>query len=76
VPICGTLEFSFTNVPDGQYDIDYNGGSFTDVEVIGNAASIAAETGFYEDLSISVFNCTSGEYPSATVILKHLRVFR
>jgi hypothetical protein len=66
---CGTLEFSFTNVPDGQYDIDYNGGSFTDVEVIGNAASIAAETGFYEDLSISVFNCTSGEYPSATVIL-------
>ncbi len=58
-PTCGALEFIFTNVPDGQYDIAYDGGSFTDVEVIGNEASIAAETGFYENLSISVFNCTS-----------------
>jgi hypothetical protein len=65
--ICGALEFSFTNVPDGQYNIDYDGGSFTEVEVIGNQASIAAETGFYENLSITVFNCTSAEFPSATV---------
>jgi hypothetical protein len=66
-PACGALEFSFTNVPDGRYNIDYDGGSFTDVEIVGNKASIAAETGSYVDLSISVFNCTSAEYPSVTV---------
>jgi hypothetical protein len=66
-PACGALEFSFTNVPDGRYNIDYDGGSFTDVEIIGNKASIAAEPGSYVDLSISVYNCTSAEYPSVTV---------
>jgi hypothetical protein len=54
-------------VPDGRYNIDYDGGSFTDVEIVGNKASIAAETGSYENLSISVYNCTSAEYPSVTV---------
>lgn len=55
----GTLEFTFTNVADGDYTIDYMGGSFTNVTVTSNTASVSATTGNYVHLTINNGECTS-----------------
>jgi surface protein len=63
----GTIDFSFTNVPDGDFDIDFDGGSFAAVTVVGNAASVNAAAGNYQNLSITVNGCTSTEEPDVTL---------
>jgi hypothetical protein len=63
----GSIEFTFTNVPDGTYDIDYATGSFTGVIVTGGTATVSAAAGTYDDLSITVGLCTSVEDVDITI---------
>lgn len=55
----GSIIFNFTNVPDGTYTINYQTGSFPNVNVVGNGATIAVAPGPYNNLSITVNGCTS-----------------
>jgi gliding motility-associated-like protein len=55
----GSINLTFTNVADGTYTVNYDGGSFTNVTVTSGSASIDAPAGTYNDLSITVSGCTS-----------------
>jgi hypothetical protein len=55
----GNIPLVFTNVPDGNYIIDYDGGSFASIDVLANAALIVAPAGTYNDLQITVNSKTS-----------------
>ncbi len=60
--ICGTygsIDFSFTNVPNGTYTINYDGGSFNNVEVRSNKAILSIPAGVYQNLSITIAGITS-----------------
>jgi hypothetical protein len=63
----GEINFTFSNVPDGTYTINYVDGSmvaqsFTGVSVTSNTATVSGLTaGDYNDLSITVSGCTSTE---------------
>jgi gliding motility-associated-like protein len=50
----GTIEFNFSNVPDGFYDITYDGGVFTGVQVINNWAGITAIAKKYTNLKLEL----------------------
>jgi hypothetical protein len=63
----GSIAFTFTNVPDGTYNIDYDGGSFANVSVIADAATVNAPQGDYNNLSITITECTSAEDPSISL---------
>ncbi len=63
----GTLDFTFTDVPDGNYTIFYDGGNFTNVAVSGNAATVQADAGRYSNLRIEVSGCSSENGTSATI---------
>ncbi|MEI8113171.1 MAG: gliding motility-associated C-terminal domain-containing protein, partial [Bacteroidia bacterium] len=62
----GSIEFIFTNIPQGVYDITYDGGQFTGVQVIGNLASVPAIAKTYANLTLKVNTCSTN---SATVTL-------
>ncbi len=55
----GSIDFTFTNVPDGSYTITYATGSFTNVNVIAGTASVTAAAGVYNNLEITAGSCTS-----------------
>ncbi len=55
----GSIVFNFTDVPDGNYTINYQTGSFPNVNVVGNGATVAVAPGPYDNLSITVNGCTS-----------------
>ncbi|WP_320111887.1 T9SS type A sorting domain-containing protein [Draconibacterium orientale] len=55
----GLLDFTFTNVPDGSYTISYEDGTFNNVTVSSETASITAAAGTYNNLQITVNGCTS-----------------
>lgn len=57
----GTISFTFTNVPDGTYTINYDGGSLSGVSVSGGSATVSAPAGSYQNLTITVNGCTSAE---------------
>ncbi len=57
----GSLEFTFTNVPDGSHTILYDGGEFTNVTVENNSASVIIAGGIYNNLNLTVNNCTSNK---------------
>ena len=63
----GSIDFSFTDVPDGNYDILYDGGSFTNVPVSGNSATVSVDAGTYNNLTITVEECTSAPGVNATI---------
>ncbi|QSE96897.1 gliding motility-associated C-terminal domain-containing protein [Fulvivirga lutea] len=63
----GTINLTFTGVPDNTYDINYADGTFSGVVVSSNAASINAPAGTYTDLNITVATCTSVDDPDATL---------
>ncbi len=65
----GTINLSFTDIPDGTYSINYDGGSFSSVNVSSNAASIAAAAGVYSNLRITepVTGCTTDEDPDVVL---------
>ena len=52
--INGSILFTFTNVPDGIYDILYDFTSFKNVSIVGNKASVSAPTGNYNNLRLSI----------------------
>ena len=55
----GIIPLTFTNVPDGIYTINYDGGSFPNIAVSASAATIAAPAGTYNHLQITVNGETS-----------------
>ncbi|GEM_PF-3964278 len=63
----GSIDFTFTNVPDGTYTINYEDASanpqtFTNVSVSSGSASVTGlSAGTYNNLSITVSGCTSVE---------------
>ncbi len=63
----GTINFSFLNVPDGMYDIQYATGEFKDVAVSGGTALIAAPPGDYLNLIVSNGGCASTEIVNVTI---------
>jgi surface protein len=63
----GSIDFTFTNVPNGNYTISYDGGSFPAVFVSANAASVNATAGAYNNLSITVSGCLSSDDPSVSL---------
>ncbi len=65
----GTIDLSFSGIPNGTYDIDYFGGTFSSVSVAFNAASISAAAGTYSNLSITnpVTGCTSIDDPEVVI---------
>jgi len=63
----GTIQFSFTNIPDGLYDILYDGGKFTAVTISGKTASVAAAAGNYNNLKLVVNGCSTTDGIVATV---------
>jgi gliding motility-associated-like protein len=70
----GTIDFTFTNVPDGTYSISYDSGAFNNVTVAAGTASVTAPEGIYNNLSITIAGCTSIE--SANIIIKALNQFK
>ncbi|MDA3853637.1 MAG: HYR domain-containing protein, partial [Bacteroidales bacterium] len=63
----GLIGFTLENVPDGDYTIAYDGGSFTNVPVAGGSANVSVGPGAYNNLTISVGFCTSADVVSANV---------
>ena len=55
----GIIPLTFTNVPDGTYIINFDGGSFPNIDVSASAAVISAPAGIYNDLQITVNGETS-----------------
>ncbi|HTO38810.1 MAG TPA: gliding motility-associated C-terminal domain-containing protein [Brumimicrobium sp.] len=54
----GILTLNFANVPDGDYTINYDGGSF-DVTILNNTATTTVAPGTYSNLTIEIGNCES-----------------
>ena len=50
----GSIDFSFTNVPDGVYDILYTGGKFPNIPVIGGEATVSAPARTYNNLKLII----------------------
>ncbi|MEZ5104456.1 MAG: hypothetical protein R2757_08170 [Draconibacterium sp.] len=63
----GSFNFTFTNVSDGKYTISYDGGNFPNVNVINNSATVLANAGTYNNLTISVNGCFSESGVNATI---------
>jgi hypothetical protein len=63
----GTINFTFTNVPNGTSTIFYDGGSFSGVEVSNNSATVEASAGSYVNLTIEIAGCTSADGENATL---------
>ena len=63
----GSLGFTFSNVPDGTYDVDYDAGSFSSVSVVGNSATVQASAGVYNNLTIIVNECISANGVNANL---------
>jgi gliding motility-associated-like protein len=71
----GEIQFTFENVPDGTYDITYDGGTFTDVDVASNAATVNnLPAGNYNNLAITVNSCTSQQDPDVVLIQANLSI--
>ncbi|AEM70728.1 hypothetical protein Murru_1688 [Allomuricauda ruestringensis DSM 13258] len=64
----GEIQFTFQNVPDDSYTITYDGGSFPNVAVAGNAATVTGlAAGNYSNLKITVNSCTSQQGPDVVL---------
>lgn len=63
----GIIVFTFANVPDGTYQINYGGGNFSDVTVSSGSAAVEAPAGIYNNLAITVNGCSSAEDVDITI---------
>ena len=64
----GSIELTFTGVPDGIYEIAYAGGQFTGVNVTAGVATIPnLSAGTFNDLSIIANTCESIDLPDVTL---------
>ena len=50
----GSIDFNFTNVPDGLYDIFYTGGKFPNIQVKNGEATVSVAPGTYSNLKLFV----------------------
>jgi len=70
-PVCagedGHIQFNFTYIVDGIYDILYDGGQFSKVEVNGGKAAVAVTPGVYKNLKILVGSCPTPDGISVTI---------
>ncbi len=65
----GSIQFTLTNVPNGTYDILYNGGTFTSVSVVSGTATVnGLSAGTYDDLLVISNTCASTQLPDVTLI--------
>ncbi|MCG6187527.1 T9SS type A sorting domain-containing protein, partial [Maribellus maritimus] len=55
----GSIDFLFTDVPDGIYTISYDEGIFENVEISDDTASVETSAGSYSNLTITVDDCIS-----------------
>lgn len=56
----GSLALTFSDVPDGYYTVNYDGGSFTNVHVTSNTATISTPADNFYNLNITTHTtCTS-----------------
>ena len=55
----GTFDLTLTGVIDGAYSIDYSGGSFAGVNVVGGSATVTTTEGVFNDLQITINGCSS-----------------
>jgi hypothetical protein len=64
----GVIELTLTNVPDGLYDITYDGGTFTGVSVSGELATISdLSAGAYNNLRLTVVTCVTSDDPDVVL---------
>ncbi|HCY43168.1 MAG TPA: hypothetical protein DHV48_17840 [Prolixibacteraceae bacterium] len=63
----GTILFTFTNVPDGTYNILYDGNQFSNVQVTSNTTSVQAMPGTYNNLKLVINGCSTANGINATV---------
>src|SRR5665648_762084 len=63
----GSISFEFSNVTDGVYSIDYDGGQFSNVNIISNKATIDVLAGTYNNITIEAGGCISGEDVNITI---------
>jgi gliding motility-associated-like protein/uncharacterized repeat protein (TIGR01451 family) len=63
----GTIELSFTDVPNGMYQISYANGTFANVLVNDNKAVVAAGAGTYNNLLIEANGCISSSVANALI---------
>ncbi|OFX56892.1 MAG: hypothetical protein A2066_06070 [Bacteroidetes bacterium GWB2_41_8] len=63
----GTIRFTFTNVPDGIYNILYDGDQFSNVQVTNFTASVQAMPGNYNNLKLIINGCSTANGVNATV---------
>lgn len=55
----GDIHLTFTGVSDGNYTINYDGGTFTNVIVSGGTATISTPAGSYNNITVNNGSCTS-----------------
>lgn len=59
-PLTCSIEFTIINIPDGTYDISYDGGEFENVQITGGEGTTAIlPTGNYENFEVTYDGCTS-----------------
>lgn len=63
----GTIQFTLTNVTDGFYNLLYDGGFFSAVQVNKGLASVSAPAGNYNNLRLSVNGCVTANGVSVTL---------
>jgi gliding motility-associated-like protein len=63
----GSIDFTFTDVPDGNYDIFYGSSKFIQVPVTDSKATFPAPVGTYNNLKLTVVSCTSPDGVDVTV---------
>lgn len=69
-PACstdGSIDFTFTNVPDGTYTINYDGGSFGNIAVAAGKATVPAPVGIFNNLTITIAGVTSPQGVNITI---------
>lgn len=64
----GSIQLTFTNVPDGTYTVVYDAGSFSNVAIVGGNANVTAPLGIYNNLNISIAGYTTAPGVNITLM--------
>jgi len=63
----GIIQFTITNIPDGNYNVTHTSGQFSSVQFSGGKASAPAAPGDYTNLKIAYNGCTSANGVNTSV---------
>jgi gliding motility-associated-like protein len=73
-PVCygenGKIELTFGSggiVPNDKYDILYDGGQFSGIDIIGNRATIPAPPGTYNNIRVEIRGCITNSVGPVTI---------